>query len=158
WPAIVRAAKRCKGLIVFEDEASFAPWGSLRYPWARRGRQPEVPTSGKRQGCKVFGALEYFSGRVFSQGSESRLISESYQAFLPRIIDQTTAPLFVIHDGARSHPSKATQPFLQRHGERIPVHPWPSYAPDYHPIEDLWTNTKKRAPHHQYFKEFAALT
>jgi transposase len=33
WPAIVRAAKRCKGLILFEDEASFAPWGSLRgYP------------------------------------------------------------------------------------------------------------------------------
>ena len=29
WPAIVRAAKRCKGLILFEDEASFAQWGSL---------------------------------------------------------------------------------------------------------------------------------
>jgi len=28
WPAILRAAKRCKGLILFEDEASFAQWGS----------------------------------------------------------------------------------------------------------------------------------
>ena len=28
WPAIVRAAKRCKGMILFEDEASFAQWGS----------------------------------------------------------------------------------------------------------------------------------
>ena len=28
WPAIVRAAKRCKGLILFADEASFAQWGS----------------------------------------------------------------------------------------------------------------------------------
>jgi transposase len=27
-PAIVRAAKRCKGMILFEDEASFAQWGS----------------------------------------------------------------------------------------------------------------------------------
>ena len=63
WPAIFRAAKRCKGLILFEDEASFAPWGSLSYTWARRGRQPEVPTSGKRKGSKVFGAIEYFSGR-----------------------------------------------------------------------------------------------
>src|SRR5262249_56361398 len=52
WPAIVRAAKRCKGLILFEDEASFAQWGSLSYTWARRGRQPEVPTSGKRKGYK----------------------------------------------------------------------------------------------------------
>src|SRR5215468_11588651 len=28
WPAICRAAKRGKGLILFEDEASFAQWGS----------------------------------------------------------------------------------------------------------------------------------
>ncbi len=40
-----------------EDEASFAPWGSLRSPWARRGQQPEVPTSGQRTGSKVFGAM-----------------------------------------------------------------------------------------------------
>jgi hypothetical protein len=31
WPAILRAAKRCKGLILFEDEASFAQWGSLSH-------------------------------------------------------------------------------------------------------------------------------
>src|SRR6516165_589768 len=28
WPSILRAAKRRKGLILFEDEASFAQWGS----------------------------------------------------------------------------------------------------------------------------------
>ena len=28
WPTIVRAATRRKGLILLEDEASFAPWGS----------------------------------------------------------------------------------------------------------------------------------
>src|SRR3989454_991931 len=65
WPAIVRAAKRCQGLILFEDEASFAQWGSLSYTWARRGHQPEVPTRGKRKGYKVFGAGEYFAGRLF---------------------------------------------------------------------------------------------
>jgi len=52
WPAIVRAAKRRGGLILFEDEASFAQWGSLSYTWARRGQQPEVPTSGKRKGYR----------------------------------------------------------------------------------------------------------
>ena len=34
WPAILRAAKRCKGMILFEDEASFAQWGSLSYPYS----------------------------------------------------------------------------------------------------------------------------
>ena len=67
WPALFRAAKRCQGLILFEDEASFAQWGSLSYTWAECGQQPEVPTSGKRTGYKVFGVIEYFSGRLCSQ-------------------------------------------------------------------------------------------
>src|SRR5256885_7800112 len=67
WPKVLRAAKRCKGLILFEDEASFAQWGSLSYTWAHRGQQPEVPTSGKRKGYKVLGAIEYFSGWLFYQ-------------------------------------------------------------------------------------------
>jgi transposase len=158
WPAIFRAAKRCKGLILFEDEASFAQWGSLSYTWARRGRQPEVPTSGKRKGYKVFGAIEYFSGRLFSQGIEGRFNSESYQAFLQRIMAQTTEHLFLIHDGARYHTSASTQAFLAAHRDRLTEHPLPSYSPDYNPIEYLWKKTKQRATHNQYFKEFAALT
>ena len=158
WPTILRAAKRRKGLILFEDEASFAQWGSLSYTWARRGRQPEVPTSGKRKGYKVFGAIEYFSGRLFYQGLEGRFNSESYQAFLQMILAQTTQHLFLIHDGARYHTSASTQAFLAAHSERITAEPLPSYSPDYNPIEYLWKKTKKRATHNKYFKEFAAMT
>ena len=157
WPTIVRAAKRRQGLILFEDEASFAQWGSLSYTWARRGQQPEVPTSGKRKGYKVFGAIEYFSGRLFSQGIEGRFNSESYQAFLQMILAHTTQHLFLIHDGARYHTSASTQAFLAAHSERITEHPLPSYSPDYNPIEYLWRKTKKRATHNKYFKEFAAV-
>jgi transposase len=57
WPTIVRAATRRQGLILCEDAASFAPWGSLSDPWARRGQQPEVPTRGTRTGSNVFGAM-----------------------------------------------------------------------------------------------------
>ena len=158
WPALVRAAKRCKGLILFEDEASFAQWGSLSYTWARRGRQPEVPTSGKRKGYKVFGAIDYVSGRLFFQGIEGRFNSESYQAFLQMILAQTTQHLFLIHDGARYHTSAATQAFLAAHRDRITAEPLPSYSPDYNPIEYLWKKTKQRATHNKYFKEFIALT
>jgi len=158
WPTILRAATRRKGLILFEDEASFAQWGSLSYTWARRGRQPEVPTSGKRKGYKVFGAIEYFSGRLFSQGLEGRFHADSYQACLHMILAQTTQHLFLIHDGARYHTSASTQAFLVVHSERITAEPLPSYSPDYNPIEYLWKKTKKQATHNKYFKEFAALT
>ena len=158
WPTIVRAAKRRQGLILFEDEASFAQWGSLSYTWARRGQQPEVPTSGKRKGYKVFGAIEYFSGRLFSQGREGRFHAESYQTFLQMILAQTTQHLFWIHDGARYHTSASTQAFLVVHSDRMTAEPLPSYAPDDNPMEYLWKKTKKRATHNKYFKEFAALT
>jgi transposase len=158
WPAILRAAQRCKGLILFEDEASFAQWGSLSYTWARRGQQPEVPTSGKRKGYKVFGAIDYFSGRLFFQGIEGRFNSESYHAFLQMIMAHTTEHLFLIHDGARYHTSASTKAFLAAHHDRITEHPLPSYSPDYNPIEYLWKKTKQRATHNKYFKEFAALT
>jgi len=158
WPAILRAATRRGGLILCEDEASFAQWGSLSYTWSRRGRQPEVPTSGKRKGYKVFGAIDYFSGRLFYQGIEGRFNSESYQGFLQMLMEQTTQPLFLIHDGARYHTSAATQAFLAAHRDRITVEPLPSYSPDDNPIEYLWKKTKQRATHNQYFKDFAALT
>src|SRR5215468_6801390 len=158
WPAICRAAKRGKGLLLFEDEASFAQWGSLSYTWARQGHQPEVPTSGKRKGYKVFGAIEYFSGRLFFQGIEGRFNSGSYQAFLQMIMAQTTAHLVVIHDGARYHTSASTQAFFAAHSDRITAYPLPSYSPDYNPIAYLWKKMKQRATHNKYFKEFAALT
>jgi transposase len=106
----------------------------------------------------VFGALDYVSGRLFFQGIEGRFNSESYQAFLQMILTQTTPPLFLIHDGARYHPSAATQAFLAAHRDRITAEPLPSYAPDYNPIEFLWKKTKQRATHNKYFKEFIALT
>jgi transposase len=158
WPSILQAAKHRKALILFEDEVSFAQWGSLSYTWARRGHQPEIPTSGKRKGYKVFGAIEYFSGRLFYQGIEGRFTSESYHVFLQMILSQTTGHLFLIHDGARYHSSKATQAFLAAHSGRLTAEPLPSYSPDDNPIEYLWKKTKQRATHNKYFKEFAALT
>src|SRR5438309_1525042 len=127
WPRILRAAQRRKGLILFEDEASFAQWGSLSYTWARRGQQPEVKPSGKRKGYKVFGAIESLSGRLFYQGIEGRFNSESSQGFLQMIVEHTTQPLFLIHDGARDHTSAAPQAFLAAHRDRITVEPLPSY-------------------------------
>jgi len=65
WPRIVRQARQRQALLLFGDEASFAQWGSLSSTWAHKGEQPEVPTSGKRKGYKVFGLIDSFSGQFF---------------------------------------------------------------------------------------------
>src|SRR5262249_46424291 len=103
WPTVLRRARQRKALLLFGDEASFAQWGSLSYTWARQGHQPEVPTSGIRKAYKVFGLIDYFSGRFFSKAQTGRFNSESYAAFLLDVLAQTTQHVFVIQDGARYH-------------------------------------------------------
>jgi transposase len=157
WPKILRQAKQRKALLLFGDEASFAQWGSLSYTWAPKGHQPEVPTSGKRKAYKVFGLIDYFSGRFFYKAHAGRFNSQSYAAFLLDVLSQTTQPIVVIQDGARYHTSKAMQTFFETHADRLTIEQLPAYSPDFNPIEHLWKKVKKEATHLKHFPEFTDL-
>lgn len=65
WPALVKRAKASQAVILFTDEVSFALWGSLGRTWAPRGKQPQVKTTGKRKGLKMFGAIDFHSGAFY---------------------------------------------------------------------------------------------
>ena len=121
WPRILKQAKRRRALILFGDEVSFPQWGSLSYTWARQGQQPTVKTTGKRKGYKVLGFIEYFSGRLFYHGQDSRFDSASYQAFVQQVMAETHQHLFLIQDGAKYHTSKSTSEFFTQHQDRITV-------------------------------------
>jgi transposase len=157
WPAILREARRRGALILFADEASFAQWGSLSYTWALRGHQPTVKTTGKRKAYKMMGMIDYFSGRLFFQGSTDRFTAARYCAFLTTILAETSQPIMVVHDGASYHKAATTTEFVAQHAERLSVHPLPSYSPDYNPIEHLWRNVKRDKTHNRYFPTFEAL-
>lgn len=154
FPQILKQAQARGAWLLFGDEASFPQWGSLSYTWARRGETPAVKTSGKRKAYKVFGVIEYFSGRLFHGGIEGKFNSASYQVFLLSVLAQTTKHLILIQDGAKYHTSKAMKEFFAQHRERLTVYRLPSYSPDYNPIEYLWRNTKKDATHNKYFEQF----
>ncbi len=158
WPTLLAAARRTGALLLFGDEASFAQWGSLGYTWAKRGQQPVVKTGGRRKGYKVFGLIDYFSGRLFWQGHTGRFNAESYGAFLDAVLAQTTQPILLIQDGARYHTAAKTREFFAQHAPRLWVEPLPSYSPDYNPIEHLWRNIKRQNTPNRYFPEFSDLT
>jgi transposase len=157
WPRILQHARQREALLLFGDEASFAQWGSLSYTWAPTGEQPEVPTSGKRKGYKVFGLIDYFSGRLFYKGHEGRFNAESYAAFLRDVLSQTRRHVVVIQDGARYHTSQAMQDFFKAHAARLTIEQLPSYSPAFNPIEHLWKKVKKEATHLKYFPDFSQL-
>ena len=158
WPQILRLTKERKALLLFGDEASFPQWGTLTYTWARRGQQPTVKTSGKRKGYKVFGLIEYFTGRLFYHGQEGRLNSATYIAFLKSVLAYTPHPIILIQDGARYHTSAETSAFFAQQAARLQVFQLPTYSPDYNPIEKLWKKMKQQDTHLHYFPTFEALT
>ena len=158
WPQILRAAHTKKALLLFGDEASFPQWGTLTYTWARRGQQPQVKTSGKRKGYKVFGLIDYFTGHFFYQGQDGRLNSTAYIAFLTRVLEQTTQSIILIQDGAKYHTSAETKAFFAQQTTRLQVVQLPTYSPDYNPIEKLWKKIKQQETHLHYFPTFEALT
>ena len=158
WPQILRRAQERKALLLFGAEASFPQWGTLTYTWARRGQQPQVKTSGKRKGYKVFGLIESFTGRLFYQGQEGRLNSATSIAFLRGVRAQTTHPIILIQDGARYHTSAETTAFFTQHAARLQVVQLPTYSPDYNPIEKLCKKIKQHDTHLHYFPTFEALT
>jgi transposase len=157
-PQILRRAQARHALRLFGDAASFPQWGPLTSTWARRGQQPKVKPSGKRKGYKVFGLIESFTGRRFYQGQEGHLNSTAYVAFLTRVLAQTTPPIGLIQDGARSHTSAETKAFFARQAPRLQVVQLPTSSPDYNPIEKLGKKSKQRETHLHSFPTFEALT
>jgi len=154
WPEIMKLAKEKDAHILFGDEASFPQWGTLSYTWAKRGQQPTIKTSGIRKGYKIFGLLDYFTGRFFYQAHDGRFNTESYSHFLETVLKKTIRHIIVIQDGARYHTSKAMQAFFENHKDRLTVFQLPSYSPDYNPIEKLWKEIKKAGTHLHYFPTF----
>ncbi len=157
WPEILALAKKKNAHILFGDEASFPQWGSLSYSWSRKGKQPIIKTSGKRKGYKVFGLIDYFTGRFFYKCQESRFNSESYVQFIKEVMSKTRKHIILIQDGAKYHTSAMTKKYFAQKQQRLTLYSLPSYSPDYNPIEKLWKKVKKEGTHLHYFPTFQDL-
>ena len=117
-----------------------------------------VKTSGKRKGSKVLGLIDDGTRGFFYQGQAGRLTAAASIAFLTRVLEHTTPPIFLIQDGAQ-YPTRAETPaFFAPQTARLQVVQLPTYAPDYNPIEKLWKKMKQQETHLHYFPTFEALT
>ena len=154
WPEIEALANEKNSYLLFGDEASFPQWGSLSYTWAPIGQQPIVQTSGSRKGYKVFGLIDYFTGKFFAKGHEGKLNAASYISFLEGVLAKTRKHIILIQDGAPYHKGKKMKAFFEKHKERLSVYRLPSYSPDYNPIEILWKKIKDTGVHMKYFPTF----
>jgi transposase len=157
WPPLVRRARQRQALRRCGAEARCAQWGARRSPWAPRGQQPAVPTSGKRRASKGFGLIASCAGRLFYKGPAGHFNSASYAAFLLDVLSQTRRHVGGLQDGARDHTRKAMQQLFDAHADRLPREQLPAYAPDFNPLEHLWKKGKQAATPLKYCPEFPDL-
>ncbi len=132
-------------------------WGSLSYTWAPRGKQPIVKTKGLRKSVKVFGLIEYGSGRTFYEVVDDKLNACTYISFLKSVITATRSHLLLIQDGAKYHHSAEVLSFLEEKKRRVTPYKLPAYSPDLNPIEGLWKKIKAKGTHLVYFESFDKL-
>lgn len=157
WPEILEKARQKNSYLLFGDECSFPQWGTLSYTWAPTGEQPTIKTCGKRKGYKVFGLIDYFTGRLFSKGIEGKLNGESYVDFLKDVLARKRKHIILIEDGAPYHRSKLVKAFISENKDRITTYKLPSYSPDLNPIEMLWKKIKEKGTHLHFFPTFESL-
>ena len=157
WPKIFNLARQKGAYLLFGDEASFPQWGSLSYTWSRRGKQPTIKTSGTRKSFRVFGLIDYFTGKFFYQSTTLHFNSDTYQAFLEDVLARTSKHVIVVQDGAKYHTSKQIKDFFEKNKLRLTVFQLPTYSPDFNPIEKLWKNLKQSHIHLHHFPDFSSL-
>jgi transposase len=151
-PAIKKKAEKCRGVLLFEDEASFQLDPTLHWTWHRVGVQPRVPTRGERKTAHVYGALAlddakltYSFTRVFN--------GDTFLQFLKRLVKRYERKIFLIIDNAPFHRvGTGGRAWLEANADRIELHRLPAYSPELNAIEGVWKKTRRQATHNRYFR------
>jgi transposase len=147
-----KKAARCRGVVLFEDEASFWLDGTLHRTWSRVGVQPRVDTYGQRKTAHVFGAVSLnevdftfqfspvFNGRTFLE-------------FLKLLVAKYTPwKIFLIMDNGPCHNLDAEGvAWLRANRRKIALYRLPPYSPEFNPMEPVWKVTRKMTTHNRFY-------
>jgi hypothetical protein len=130
-PAIRRAATRCRGVVVFEDEASFWQDGSLHRTWSRVGVQPRVDTYGARKTAHIFGAVALDTAKFTFRFADVFNGATFFEFLRQLVLRYDGRKVFLIIDNAPCHQLEEDgQRWLRENRHRIELHRLPAYSPE----------------------------
>ena len=147
-----KKARSCRGVVLFEDEASFWLDGTLHRTWSKVGVQPRVPTFGLRKTAHVFGAISLDGGELSFRFAPV-FNGHTFHEFCEQLVERY-APLkvFLIIDNGPCHwLDDAGKRWLAENGDKIELHRLPPYSPEFNPQEGVWKATRKRVTHNRFF-------
>ncbi|MFD1774607.1 IS630 family transposase [Paenibacillus rhizophilus] len=123
---------------------------SLQYNWFPQGHQRKVKTYGKHEGAKLFGALDYETGKVFYQEDEAYDAS-AFERFLTSVLQAyPTGKIAMVLDNGRIHKAASIERFVEEQ-PRLEFVFLPKYSPELNPIEGLWKWLKSDVIHNVFY-------
>jgi DDE superfamily endonuclease len=148
-----KKAARCRGVVVFEDEASFWLDGTLHQTWSPVGVQPRVDTFGMRKTAHVFGAIA-LNDASFTFRFSPVFNGHTFHEFLMQLVDRyAPRKVFLIMDNGPCHwLDEAGKAWLVKNKRRIELHRLPPYSPEYNPTEGVWKATRKFTTHNRFYR------
>ena len=147
-----KKARACRGVVVFEDEASFWLDGTLHQTWSRVGVQPRMDTFGLRKTAHVYGAIALDDAR-FTYQFAPVFNGHTFHAFLKLLVRRYRGrKVFVVLDNGPCHwLDAAGREWLRQNHHHIELHRLPPYSPELNPIEGVWKTTRRRATHNRFY-------
>jgi transposase len=145
YPAIVAAAKRHGGVVLWLDEMGVRSDAAAGRSWAPVGQTPVVRRTGKRFRVNMISAIS--NGGLL----RFRLFTGSFAGpvfvdFLRRLLrDCAGRKVYLILDGHPVHHAKLVSQWVERHATRIELHFLPGYSPELNPVELLNHDAKANA-------------
>ena len=153
FPGDKKQAAACRGVVLFEDEASFWLDGTLHRTWSRVGQQPRVDTFGARKTAHLFAAVSLCTAQFTFHFAEV-FNARSFRTFLKRLVAKYDGrKIFLLLDNAPYHNLDTEgKQCLSANRKRIALFRLPPYSPEFNPVEPIWKTTRKMTTHNRFYR------
>src|SRR5919205_1175151 len=129
YPAIVKRAKRARGIVVWGDETGVRADDVRGRSYAPRGRTPVVRVCHKRARLSLITAVTN-RGKLRWMIVDGAVNAPTFLHFLERLIRDARCKVFLILDRLKAHRARLTRDWLAEHGSGIEGAYLPSYSPE----------------------------
>jgi len=147
-----KKVKQDKGVLIYQDEATFEQAGTVCQHWAEKGVGCEVKSFPTRKRAKVIGAVVVGAKPKWHFSFTERFNGKSFLRFLKRLVKHYQGTkIHMIVDNARFHKTKEIGKWLKKNTHKIELHFLPPYSPEFNATEYVWKETKKKTTHNRYF-------
>src|SRR4030095_15205949 len=143
--AIVKRAKRARGIVVWGDETGLRADDVRGRSYAPRGRTPVVRVCQTRIKLSLITAVTN-KGELRWMVVDGAVNAPTFIRFLGRLIRDARGKVFLIVDRLKAHRARLVRDWLEAHRSEIEVHYLPSYSPDLHPDERVHAHPERELP------------